>query len=56
MNDIKMYVANALSLIAVHFVSIDKFLSVLLLISTIGYTIHRWVLLIKNGRKDKLGK
>tara|TARA_R110000796_G_scaffold24909_7_gene70709 strand:- start:706 stop:876 length:171 start_codon:yes stop_codon:yes gene_type:complete len=56
MNDIKMYVANVLSFIAVQFTSIDKYLSIILLIATTGYTIHRWILLIKKGINDRKEK
>jgi hypothetical protein len=50
MTDLKMYLLNVGTL-AVSFSQIDMILKILLLCVTIGYTVHKW-LLLKNGNDE----
>jgi len=46
-SDIKLYVLNALSFGITMMDWLEPVLKILLLIVTIGYTIHRWMILKK---------
>lgn len=47
MYDLRLYLVNTFSLVTVQFTTIDYTLKIILLLTTIGYTIHRWYLLTK---------
>jgi hypothetical protein len=44
-SDIKLYVLNALSFAITMMDWLEPVLEILLLIVTIGYTVHRWMIL-----------
>jgi len=50
MTDLKMYLLN-IGTLAVSFSQIDMILKILLLCVTIGYTVHKW-LLLKNENDE----
>jgi hypothetical protein len=53
MTDIKMYLLNVGTL-ALSFSEIDMVLKILLLIISIGYTFHKWILMHrKSNEKNK---
>jgi hypothetical protein len=48
MGDIKLYVANMLTLSVTTFTNIEMGLKIFLLLVTIGYTLNKWIELKKN--------
>jgi hypothetical protein len=50
LSDIKLYILNALSFGITMMDWLEPVLKILLLIVTIGYTVHRWMIL-KNKKK-----
>ena len=50
MNDLKIYIPNALTFAAAQFSTIDNFLKIMLLVVTIGYTAQRWYNINKNNK------
>jgi hypothetical protein len=51
MTDLKMYLLN-LGTLAISFSQIDMALKLLLLCVTIGYTVHKWLLLKNENDED----
>ena len=45
--DLKVYIANTFTL-AISFADIDLILKSLLVIVSIGYTVHKWIIMAKN--------
>jgi len=53
MTDLKMYLLNVSSF-AISFTQVDMALKIILLVVSIGYTIHKWNLLRgRNNEEDK---
>jgi len=48
-DDIKVYIANAFT-ITVSMTSVDMVFKTLLFLATFGYTIHRWILMVKKNK------
>ena len=48
-DDIKVYVANAFTF-TVSMTNIDIAFKTLLFVATFGYTIHRWILMVKKNK------
>lgn len=46
--DLKLYCLNITSATVVSLGWLEPFLSVLLLLTTLGYTVHKWYLMKKN--------
>ena len=49
MSDVKLYVINGTSLV-LSMTNIDNTLKIVLLLVTIGYTIHKWYELVKRNK------
>jgi|TARA_R110002153_G_scaffold43296_4_gene122426 hypothetical protein len=52
LGDLKMYVIN-LSTFAISMSQVDTILKIVLLVISIGYTLHRWYFEIKNKKNNK---
>lgn len=50
MSDIKLYILNTFTL-AISFADIDFLLKSLLVLVSIGYTIHKWIIMIRKQNK-----
>ena len=50
--DLKVWLLNLATLLFT-FTNLDNFLKLLALITTIGYTLHKWYLLNKNNKSNK---
>jgi len=50
MTDLKLYLLNV-STLAISFTQVDMILKILLLLVSIGYTIHKWILLRKKSNE-----
>lgn len=48
MGDIKLYIANMLTLSVTTFTNIEMGLKIFLLLVTIGYTLNKWIELKRN--------
>jgi hypothetical protein len=51
-DEIKLWVTNAL-VITITFSEIENVLKLILLLSSIGYTLHKWIELYKKNKKDE---
>lgn len=52
LTDLKIYGLNITTL-GISFTDIDLVLKIVLLVVSIGYTIHKWKLMYENNRKHK---
>ena len=52
LTDLKIYGLNITTL-GISFTDIDLVLKIVLLVVSIGYTIHKWILLYEKNRKHK---
>jgi hypothetical protein len=48
--DLKLYALNGLTML-LNFSTIDLVLKILLTLVAIGYTLHKWYLMVKRNRK-----
>lgn len=51
LTDLKVYAINTATL-AVSFTAIEDTLKLLLLIASLGYTVHKWYLMAKDRKKS----
>jgi hypothetical protein len=49
--DLKIYAFNAAAM-ALNFSQIDIILKIIVSLSVIGYTLHKWFLMIEKNKKD----
>lgn len=52
LTDLKIYLLNTTAL-GLTFAQIDIFLKLTLVLTTLGYTLHKWYLLNKNNKNQK---
>jgi hypothetical protein len=52
LTDLKIYGLNVTTL-GISFTDIDLILKIVLVLVSIGYTIHKWKLMYEKNRKDK---
>jgi hypothetical protein len=50
LSDIKLYIVNSVTF-AVSFADIDFLLKSILVLLSIGYTIHKWIIMIRKQNK-----
>ena len=50
--DLKIYLLNTTAL-GVTFSNVNLFLKLLLVLTTLGYTSHKWFILYKNSKNNK---